>query len=286
MHLSLCKHLRQSACKSEIEQAVNTFSAAQAVEALIQEYGKLVFHTIYSMTGDWEESQDLTQDTFQQAFKAIEAARAKSGEHFHAKAWLLRIALNMVLMQRRRRGLYRFIPLSWLEKKEQSVAHAETDAARLDSLHEQAAPVQPGGYGINESEDLETLVAEQDAVRRVLARLSESLRVCLVLSIVGQFSSSEIAAMLHVEEAAVRQRLVRARKQFQQLYRQENDEEVYDPSPDPYTARPSQAGKEHHPYHPERVESRDYAHEQPHSNEIGRQYAQRFARNPALTPLW
>lgn len=43
---------------------VESISAAQAVEALIRAYGKLVFHTIYGLTGDWEESQDLTQDTF------------------------------------------------------------------------------------------------------------------------------------------------------------------------------------------------------------------------------
>src|SRR5690242_15269620 len=161
--------------------------AAQAVESLINEYGKLVFHTIYGLTGDWEESQDLTQDTFHQAFKAIDAARAKSGEHFQAKAWLLRIALNTVLMQRRRRGLYRFIPLSWIQKQEQQSETPETYASTLDTLHERAAAVQPGGYGIMEHEDLETLVAEQDAVRRTLARLSEPLRVCLVLSIIGQF---------------------------------------------------------------------------------------------------
>jgi DNA-directed RNA polymerase specialized sigma24 family protein len=46
---------------------VKTISAAQAVEALLRAYGKLVFHTIYGLTSDWEESQDLTQETFLQA---------------------------------------------------------------------------------------------------------------------------------------------------------------------------------------------------------------------------
>src|SRR5579875_3331269 len=84
--------------------------AAQAVEALIQQYGRLVFHTIYGLTGDWEESQDLTQDTFQQALKSIEAARISSGPHFNARAWLLKIALNTVRMQERRKRLFRFVP--------------------------------------------------------------------------------------------------------------------------------------------------------------------------------
>ena len=59
--------------------------ADQAVEELIQKYYKLVFHTIYGMTGNWEESQDLTQDTFHQALKAIDAARAASGASFVRK---------------------------------------------------------------------------------------------------------------------------------------------------------------------------------------------------------
>src|SRR5437660_4658190 len=90
--------------------------ADQAVEELIQKYGRLVFHTIYGLTGDWEESQDLTQDTFLQALRAIEAAREASGMRFRAKAWLLRIAVNTVRMQQRRRSLVRFIPFSQLRE--------------------------------------------------------------------------------------------------------------------------------------------------------------------------
>ena len=56
-------------------------SAAQAVEELSREYGKLVFHTIYGLTGDWEESQDLTQDTFHQALRSIDTP--------HDIPWLL-----------------------------------------------------------------------------------------------------------------------------------------------------------------------------------------------------
>jgi RNA polymerase sigma factor (sigma-70 family) len=266
---------------------VNTSPAAQAVEALIHEYGKLVFHTIYGLTGDWEESQDLTQDTFHQALKSIDAARAKSGEHFHAKAWLLRIALNTVLMQRRRRSLFRFIPLSSMQKREQAADEkATTYASTLGLLQERAAPVQPTGYGITESGDLETQVAEQDAVRRTLARLSEPLRLCLVLSIIGQFSTSEIAHTLDLEEAAVRQRLARARKQFQQFYRLENGEEIYDQTSQTAATRSAQIGQESQQSHTERVESRElHKHTQAHSSSFGRDHAERFYRNPAVTPL-
>ena len=201
--------------------------ADQAVAELIQKYGKLVFHTIYGMTGDWEESQDLTQDTFHQALKGIDAARAASGNQFREKAWLLRIALNTVRMQRRRRGLLRFIPFSSLQKEKNAMRAYETDAD-IETLNERAAPVQPAGYGATESKDPAELVAERDAVQRTMARLPETLRECLLLSIIGSFSTSEIAHMLGLQEAAVRQRLTRARKQFQQLYTSESGEEISD----------------------------------------------------------
>jgi RNA polymerase sigma-70 factor, ECF subfamily len=204
--------------------------AAEAVELLIHEYGKLVFQTIYGLTGDWEESQDLTQDTFHQALKTIDAARAKSGVQFHPKAWLLQIALNTVRMQRRRRRIFRFIPFSRLQKEEMSVSETSSQQASIDALNERAAPVQPPGYGAIEDIDLEAYVAEQDVVRRSLARLTEPLRLCLLLSVIGQFSTREIAQMLEVEEAAVRQRLGRARRQFQSFYEYESSEEIIDKS--------------------------------------------------------
>jgi RNA polymerase sigma factor (sigma-70 family) len=209
---------------------MDTLSAAQAVEALIHEYYKLVFHTIYGLTGDWEESQDLTQDTFHQALKAIDAARAASGAQFRAKAWLLRIALNTVRMQRRRHNLFRFIPFSHVQRERREQA----SEAEEDVLNQQAAPVQPAGYGVSSAsgraanEDPAANIAERDVVQRAMARLPQALRTCLLLSVVGGFSSSEIAEILDISEAAVRQRLVRARKHFQQFYALESGEDISD----------------------------------------------------------
>src|SRR5215469_14380039 len=148
--------------------------AAQATEALIHQYGRLVFQVIYGLTGDWHESQDLTQDTFVHAFKAIEAARQASGANFHAKAWLMQIAANNARMSLRRRRLVRFVPFSALRTEEQEERGDEL-------LGERPAPVQPAGYGMDGAgQDLADLVAEHDVVQRVLAQLPEALRLCLV----------------------------------------------------------------------------------------------------------
>ena len=209
------------------ELRLEILPAAQAVEALIHEYSKLVFYTIYGLTGDWEESQDLTQDTFHNALKAIDAARAESGVNFSAKAWLLRIALNTVRMQRRRRSILRFIPFSHMQGNDETRESQDTQA---ETIAAQAAPVQPVGYGQQATADPAEVIAEQDMVHRTMAKLPEALRTCLLLSIVGGLSSREIATMLDIKEAAVRQRLARAKKQFQQEYARENGEDMGDTS--------------------------------------------------------
>ena len=202
---------------------MDTMPAVQAVEALIHEYGRLVFRVIYGLTGDWHESQDLTQDTFIQAFKAIEAARQASGANFHAKAWLMRIALNAARMSRRRRSLVRFVPFSTLRKEEQ-------DEHGVELVGERLAPVQPAGYGTRAAQDPADLIAERDAVQQTMAQLLETLRLCLLLSVVGGLSSHEMARALNLSEVAVRQRLTRARKLFQRLYLQESGEAITDGS--------------------------------------------------------
>src|SRR5260221_1135659 len=98
---------------------IHTMPAAQAVETLITDYGKLVFHVILGLTSDWQESQDLTQDTFVQALRAIDTARSARDAHFHAKAWLLQIPVNTVPMHHRRSSIIGVGPYSSLREEEQ-----------------------------------------------------------------------------------------------------------------------------------------------------------------------
>src|SRR5438270_2740719 len=181
------QHIQQGQSNT---MSMDIMPATQAVEALIHDYGRLVFQVIYGLTGDWQESQDLTQDTFLQALRAIEAAQQASGTHFHAKAWLLQIAVNTVRMQRRRCRLMRFVPFSCLHLERQEEHESELAAER-------PAPIQPAGYGMgNAEQDPAEIVAERDVVRRTMAQLPKTLRQCLLLSIIGGLSSREIARLL------------------------------------------------------------------------------------------
>lgn len=188
---------------------METETADQAIEFLIHAYSRLVFHVIYGLTGQWEESQDLTQETFLQAFRGIDAARAKAGPGFQPKPWLMRIAVNTVHMARRRQRKLRFIPF-----------------ADLQSGSEGDEDVTPVYEEIAESGDIETLISERDVVNQCLHQLPATLCTPLLLSIVAGFSSAEIARLLDLKEATVRQRLMRARRSFQRLYAHECGEHL------------------------------------------------------------
>lgn len=192
---------------------METETAAQAIEALIHEYSRLVFHVIYGLTGHWEESEALTQKTFLQVFRGIEAARADSGPHFQAKSWLLEIAVNNARVAQRRKRILRFVSFADLHPKQDGVERA----AEVPSAYEETQ--EPG--------DLETIIAERDVVGRCLRQLPRALCALLLLSTVAGFSSGEIARMLDLKEATVRQRLARARKSFQRLYAQECGEHIH-----------------------------------------------------------
>ena len=116
---------------------METNTAAQAVEGLIADYGKLVFHVIYGLTHHWQESEDLSQETFLLAFRGIDAARAAPGPRFQAKAWLLQIAVNTVRMQQRRQRALRFLPFADLQSKQDESPHeAEVPSPVYEEMQE------------------------------------------------------------------------------------------------------------------------------------------------------
>lgn len=61
----------------------------QAFNDLVERYERLVYNVVLRMMGDSAAAEDVTQDTFVSAYKAIGKFRGGS-----FKAWLLRIATN------------------------------------------------------------------------------------------------------------------------------------------------------------------------------------------------
>lgn len=161
-------------------------------EALVQAYSADLYRFAYWLCRDRSLTEDLVQETFLRAWRALGSLRSDDS----AKPWLLTILRREHLRLREKRG--RDLPLD----REES----------LDSIPEAEA-------------DAETVV-----LRQALDRLPEEYREPLLLQVIGGFSAEEIGRMIGASAPAVLTRLFRARRKLRgALTRQpgrdaENDE--------------------------------------------------------------
>jgi len=160
--------------------------SADAFTEIVEHYQVPIQRYLYRLTGDYEMAQDLTQDTFLQAYKGI----LKTNADLSFKAWLYRIATNNAFRVHRRRRLLSFVPFS-----------------------------QSGESGIPADEDASGHIDERMAVQTALLKVSEEQRTCLALHFVEGFKYREIAETFGISEDAVRKRVARGKQVFRRLYR-------------------------------------------------------------------
>src|ERR1700739_2362804 len=82
-----------------IERAKN--GDAECFEALYGLHKRRVYSLCLRMTGNTAEAEDLTQEAFLQLFRKISTFRGESA----FSTWLHRLAVNVVLMHLRKKGL-------------------------------------------------------------------------------------------------------------------------------------------------------------------------------------
>jgi RNA polymerase sigma factor (sigma-70 family) len=148
-----------------------------AAETLVEQYGRAVFAVCLAHTGNIHDAQDVMQDVFVRALAKLDSLQNPRS----ARAWLLQIARRMCVDRSRRRAPSRPLP-------------AELAAPAGQSRDEQSERVQA-------------------AIRR----LSEAQREIIALYYFDRRSCRSVAASLGISEAAVRQRLVRARLTLHEL---------------------------------------------------------------------
>ena len=170
-------------------------SAAQAgceesFRVLVDRYHGQVLRYLARHTNDRELAADLTQETFLDAFRHLD--RYQADRPF--VAWLYRIAHYNLLHERRKQRIRQWLSLDWLIEQAGDAHGALHQPDAIPHLH------------------------ERTLIRQTLEQLSPTLRVPLLLYSVGGFSSQEVAAMLAIAPAAVRQRVARAKAQFRQHY--------------------------------------------------------------------
>ena len=160
-----------------------------AFSALVRKYQKSVHALAWRKIGDFHIAEDITQDTFLQAYQRL--STLKKPQRF--ASWLYVIAANYCKM--------------WLRKKRLSTQSLEnTSSAQLEKA-------TYSGYVIAENERV-TAEAQREVVKKLLAKLQESERTVITLYYLGEMSYEEISEFLGVSVAAIKNRLYRARNRL------------------------------------------------------------------------
>lgn len=155
--------------------------AFAAFEGLVRRHARRVHRVIRAILRDGEEVEDAVQQTFLQAFVALDRFEGASA----FSTWVTRIAVNEALMRERRarRGPVRVAP-------------------------------DPDGFTSPASGPEQRAAAREaiEAVRRAVYRLPPHHREAFQLRYAEGLSITEAAARLGVTEVAVKLRLSRARR--------------------------------------------------------------------------
>lgn len=158
---------------------------ASAFAKIVEHYQIPIIRYLYRMTGDYGVAQDLAQDTFVNAYKAL----LKSDSELAFRPWLYRIATNNARQYHRRNRFLSFVPFSRF--------HADTITSHRNS-----------------ADELELNVVVQD----ILLRIPPDHRQCLVLHLIEGLTYREIANVLGLSEDAVRMRVARGKQSFRREY--------------------------------------------------------------------
>jgi RNA polymerase sigma-70 factor (ECF subfamily) len=157
---------------------------AAAFTALFDQYQRPIVNYLYRMVGDREVAEDLAQDTFLKAYRAIE----RTDEELNFRAWIYRIATNTAMSYFRRKRLLQWIPFG------------------------------PGTPDRAKDLRLAERVSESQLIEQAMARIGPSHSSVLLLRHHQGLSINEIADSLQIKPNAAKVRLFRARKAFAEAY--------------------------------------------------------------------
>jgi RNA polymerase sigma-70 factor (ECF subfamily) len=180
----------------EADEALAARAAAgdeAAFETLVCRYEARLYRLACRLTADPGEAKDVLQDAFLAAYRGLAAFRGEA----RLSTWLYRIVTNTALMHRRARARRAAESLeSLLPRFDAAGVHAGEPAelraaSRADELLDRK------------------LLAEK--ARAGLERLPDTYRDAFVLRDLEEMTTAEVAELLGIEPAAVRQRVHRAR---------------------------------------------------------------------------
>lgn len=175
---------------------------ARAFEALVIKYQRRIERLIARMIRDVDLVQDLTQETFIRAYRALPQFRGESAFY----TWLYRIAVNTARKELVNLGRNPVMT-------ESALAQARGDAE--DETSERRT--EPSDEATPEALMASAQVAA--AVNGAIQELSEDLRQAIVLREIEGLSYDEIAEVMNCPIGTVRSRIFRAREAIAQRLR-------------------------------------------------------------------
>jgi RNA polymerase sigma-70 factor (ECF subfamily) len=149
----------------------------EAFGALYERYVKKIYNYSYYRTGNAHDAEDLTERVFQRAMLNLDRYTSR-GLPF--SAWLYRIAHNLVANWHRDQGRRQMVPLNAVGPQDLSALHSDAPEILVESREEQ-----------------EQLLA---AIRRMPGERQQ----LLILKFVDHLSNTEIGAVMHRSEGAVK----------------------------------------------------------------------------------
>ncbi len=165
-----------------------------AFNELVLHYQQTTYSVVFRMLGDYDTAADVTQDVFLAAFRGIQSFRG--GSSF--RAWLLRIASNMVCDHWRRTQRHPAESLDVLSDEEEPHAHSV-----LSSLATTELEANPEEHLL--SQEL------QELIQQGLQELSLDQRIAVILCDIQGLSYEEIAVTTQATLGTVRSRIARGR---------------------------------------------------------------------------
>jgi RNA polymerase sigma factor (sigma-70 family) len=166
---------------------------ASAFDDLVVKYTPRLYGLIYNMTSNHEDTNDLLQDVFSKAYKAIRGFRGKSSFY----TWVHSIAVNMTLNFLKKRGRRYQLSLDDVD------ASIQNDKEFLEATATNS-PVREA--------DLSEL---QRRLNEAMMKLSEEHRAVVTMFHIQGMPHAEISKILRVSEGTVRSRLFYANRQLQ-----------------------------------------------------------------------
>lgn len=165
----------------------------EAYDELVRRYQERIYATVYHMTANHEDANDLAQEAFIKAFHALKSF--KGGSSFYT--WVYRIAVNKTinfLKQRKNRSQMSLDDLDFNAEHDPDLVALISDKTPRRDIN---------------------LAELQEKLNAAMQKLSEPHRLVVTLHDVQGLSHEEIAKIVGCNIGTVRSRLFYARQQLQ-----------------------------------------------------------------------